>query len=46
MLRWKFQRYIKDYLRTVASLDDNIGRVLEYLDDTGLADNTVVKPPI
>lgn len=42
LLRWKFQRYIKDYLRTVASLDDNIGRVLEYLDDTGLADNTVV----
>jgi arylsulfatase A-like enzyme len=42
LLRWKFQRYIKDYLRTVASLDENIGRVLQYLEETGLADNTVV----
>ncbi|ARA94110.1 sulfatase [Rhodothermaceae bacterium RA] len=40
--RWKYQRYIKDYLRTVASVDDNIGRLLDYLDQTGLAENTVV----
>ncbi len=39
---WKYQRYIKDYLRAVASVDDNIGRLLDYLDETGLADNTVV----
>ena len=39
---WKYQRYIKDYLRCVASLDDNIGRLLRYLDDSGLARNTVV----
>lgn len=42
LIRWKYQRYIKDYLRCVASVDDNVGRVLDYLDDTGLADNTVV----
>jgi len=42
LVRWKYQRYIKDYLRCVASVDDNIGRMLEYLDRTGLADNTLV----
>lgn len=42
LVRWKYQRYIKDYLRCVASVDDNIGRVLDYLDESGLADNTVV----
>ncbi|WP_422354919.1 sulfatase [Roseivirga pacifica] len=40
--RWKYQRYIKDYLACVKSVDDNIGRVLKYLDDAGLAENTVV----
>ena len=39
---WKYQRYIKDYLRAVASVDDNIGRVLAYLEDSGLAENTVI----
>ena len=42
LVKWKYQRYIKDYLRCVASVDDNIGRVLKYLDDEGLAENTVV----
>jgi arylsulfatase A-like enzyme len=42
LVRWKYQRYIKDYLRCVAAVDDNLGRVLDYLDDTGLADNTIV----
>jgi len=42
LVRWKYQRYIKDYLRCVASVDDNIGRLLAYLDETGLAQNTVV----
>ncbi|MHC4416431.1 MAG: sulfatase family protein [Planctomycetota bacterium] len=42
LVRWKYQRYIKDYLRCVASLDDNIGRVLDYLQESGLAGNTVV----
>ena len=39
---WAYQRYIKDYLRVVASIDDNVGRVLDYLDDEGLADDTLV----
>jgi arylsulfatase A-like enzyme len=42
LVRWKYQRYIKDYLRTVASMDDNLGRVLQYLEDSGLARNTIV----
>ena len=40
--KWKYQRYIKDYLRCVASIDDNVGRVLDYLDQEGLAENTIV----
>lgn len=39
---WAYQRYIKDYLRVVASIDDNVGRLLDYLDETGLAENTIV----
>ena len=42
LVRWKYQRYIKDYLRCIASVDDNVGRVLDYLDDSGLAKNTIV----
>ena len=42
LVRWKYQRYIKDYLRCIASIDANLGRVLDYLDEAGLADNTVV----
>ena len=42
LVRWKYQRYAKDYLRCVASVDDNVGRVLQYLDESGLAANTVV----
>ena len=42
LVRWKYQRYIKDYLRCIASVDDNIGRLLAYLDSSGLAKNTVV----
>ena len=39
---WKYRHYIKDYLRCVASVDDNVGRLLDYLDDKGLAEDTVV----
>ena len=39
---WKYERYIKDYLRCVASMDDNVGRILDYLEKNGLAENTVV----
>lgn len=40
--RWKYQRYIKDYLRCVASVDENVGRLLDYLDRSGLSRDTVV----
>ncbi|MBN2416519.1 sulfatase-like hydrolase/transferase [bacterium] len=42
LAEWKYQRYIKDYLRCISSVDDSIGRVLDYLDASGLADNTIV----
>jgi len=40
--KWAYQRYIKDYLRVVQSVDDNVGRLLDYLDEKGLAENTLV----
>ena len=40
--KWRYQRYIKDYLACIKSVDDNIGRVLEYLDEHGLAENTMI----
>jgi arylsulfatase A-like enzyme len=39
---WKYNRYIKDYLRTIKSVDDGVGEVLDYLEETGLAENTIV----
>ncbi len=39
---WKYQRYMKDYLACVASVDDNVGRMLDYLDKNGLSKNTIV----
>ena len=40
--KWAYQLYIKDYLRCIASVDDNVGRMLDYLDSSGLASNTIV----
>ena len=42
LVRYYYQRYIKDYLRCIASVDDSVGRVLDYLDESGLAENTLV----
>lgn len=39
---WKYQRYMQDYLATISSVDDNVGRVLDYLDANDLVDNTIV----
>ncbi|MEL6943566.1 MAG: sulfatase, partial [Bacteroidota bacterium] len=41
-MRWKYQRYMQDYLACISSVDDNVGRVLNYLDESGLAENTIV----
>jgi arylsulfatase A-like enzyme len=40
--KWKYQKYIKDYLATIKSVDDNIGRVLYYLKENELEKNTIV----
>jgi arylsulfatase A-like enzyme len=42
LTRWNYQRYIANYLRCVAGVDRTIGRVLDYLDKTGLAKNTIL----
>lgn len=41
LVRWKYQTYIKDYVRCVKSVDDSVGRLQAYLKENGLADNTV-----
>ncbi len=40
--KWKYQHFIKDYLRTIASIDGNLGRLLDFLDEQNLADNTLI----
>ncbi|EDM28862.1 mucin-desulfating sulfatase (N-acetylglucosamine-6-sulfatase) [Lentisphaera araneosa HTCC2155] len=42
LIRWKYQRYVKDYLRCIKSVDDSLGQLLDYLDESGLAQNTIV----
>lgn len=42
LAKWKFNRYIKDYLRCIKSVDDGVGELLDYLEQSGLAENTVV----
>ena len=41
-LRWRYQRYVKDYLRTIRGLDDGVGRVISYLERENLLDETIV----
>ncbi len=40
--KWQFQRYMEDYLRCIKSVDDNVGKVLDMLKETGLDKNTIV----
>lgn len=42
LIEWKFQRYMRDYLKCVASIDDNVGRILKYLEKTGQIENTII----
>lgn len=42
LAKWKGQRYLEDYLATVASVDEGVGRILDYLEENGLAENTIV----
>ncbi|MEI6142617.1 MAG: sulfatase [Mariniphaga sp.] len=42
LAKWKYQRYIRDYLKCIQSVDDGVGEVLDYLDKNGLTENTIV----
>jgi arylsulfatase A-like enzyme len=42
LTRWRYQRYMHDYLGTVKAVDESVGRLLDYLEKEGLADNTIV----
>ncbi|HVX14307.1 MAG TPA: sulfatase [Pirellulales bacterium] len=42
LVRWKYQRYMHDYLACIASVDESVGRLLDYLHESGLEENTVV----
>lgn len=42
LVRWKYQAYLKDYIRCIKAMDETIGRVLEYLRENDLEDNTIV----
>jgi len=42
LAKWKFNRYIKDYLRCIKSVDDGVGELLDYLKESGLEENTIV----
>ncbi len=42
IVRWKYRRYMRNYLGTVKAVDESVGRVLQYLDDHGLTENTIV----
>ena len=42
LVRWKYQRYAKNYLRCIRGVDDSVGRLLKYLADNDLENNTVV----
>jgi len=41
-MRWKYQRYIQDYLGTIKAVDENVGRLLDYLEANKLMDNTII----
>ncbi len=41
-MRWKYQRYLQDYLGTIKAVDENVGRLLDYLEQNSLMDNTMI----
>lgn len=42
MIRWKYQQYMRDYLATCLSVDENVGRIMKYLEEKGELDNTII----
>ncbi|CAD5264189.1 MULTISPECIES: sulfatase [unclassified Imperialibacter] len=41
-MKWRYQRYMQDYLGSIASVDEGVGKVLDYLEQNGLAENTII----
>jgi len=42
LVKWKYQRYMNDYLACIKSVDESVGILLDYLETTGLIDNTII----
>ncbi len=42
LMRWKYQRYMQDYLGTIQAVDENVGRLLDYLEANDMMDNTMI----
>jgi arylsulfatase A-like enzyme len=42
LAEWKYQRYMQDYLKCIVSVDENLGRMIDYLKKTGEWENTLV----
>lgn len=42
LMRFKYQRYMQDYLACIAAVDENVGRVIDYIDNNDLAENTII----
>ncbi len=42
LIKWKYQTYMRDYLACVQGVDDNVGKVIDHLEEAGLAENTIV----
>jgi len=42
LTEWKYNRFMHDYLACIKGVDDNVGRMLKYLDESGLSENTIV----
>ena len=42
LVEWKYQNYIRDYMAVIQSVDESVGRLVDYLDKHGLTDNTIV----
>ena len=42
LMRWKYKRYMQDYLACIEAVDENVGRLLDYLEDNDLMENTII----
>ncbi|MBE0653873.1 MAG: sulfatase [Bacteroidales bacterium] len=42
LMQWRYQRYMQDYLGSIMAVDEGVGRVMDYLDESGIADNSII----